>query len=119
MALSSEGAATMSASKPLPTLEVVRMVTKAEFSPEHVIMAAGNVTAVLQGYPGFISRSFSQQVDDSGVKSPTNWIDIVHWVNITAAVKAAERIIDTPQMQAFVATMESFDLNHYEAQLAE
>ena len=116
MALVSQVDATAASTSPLPTLEVVKLATKAEYTPEQVVEAAGNVTKVLQGYPGFISRTFSQQVNDDGVKSPTQWIDIVHWTNITAAVNAAKHIISTPEMKAFAATMESFDLQHYEAQ---
>ena len=86
--------------------------TKSEYTPAQVVALANNVTPILQSYPGFISRELSEDVRDQN-----HWIDIVHWTSLKDALSAAQRITNTPQMRAFVATMYSYTMYHFELKM--
>lgn len=90
--------------------EVVLFTTKKTVSTPQLITLAKQTNAILKTYPGFISRCLSQNVHHQHA-----WNDRVHWASLLDAQLAANKIIHTRQMKAYVATMLNYHMDHYTA----
>jgi hypothetical protein len=80
-------------------IEVVLFRAIAGTTPEHLQAAALAVTPVLASLPGFISREF-------GASGDGQFIDIVHWQDITCAKQTAEKVMNIPACGQFFGLIE-------------
>jgi len=90
-------------------LEVVIFSSKPKFSNQQIIKKAKSVTTILQSYPGFISRKFSEST-----KEKNQWLDIVHWASLHEALMAANKIAKTAQMEKFMSVMKGYKMYHFQ-----
>jgi antibiotic biosynthesis monooxygenase (ABM) superfamily enzyme len=68
-------------------IEVVISKVKPGYSREEVIESAEVLSAVVQKYPGFISRTLSV------AEASQEWVDIVYWTDMASAQQAAEAVM--------------------------
>ena len=90
---------TMNGEKMSQAIEVVVFRAKANVTPERMQTAALAVTPVLAGLPGFLSREF-------GASGDGQYIDIVHWKNLSSAKQAAEKVMSIPECGEFFSLIE-------------
>lgn len=90
-----------------PVLEVVIFTTKPNVNAKHVQQLAQQITPILAHYPGFIARHFGE---DS--KRANRWIDVVTWATLNDALAAAKHVVTQQPMQAFVNTMQNYQMYH-------
>jgi hypothetical protein len=93
--------------------EVVMFKTKKSYSAQKIVMIANAVTPILKSYPGFISRSLSENIKDG-----REWIDIVRWSSLGDAQLAAKAVVKRHEMKDFMATMQNYHMYHFQVKVA-
>ena len=89
-------------------LEVVIFTVNHNTSPAKVRDLAASITPLLHKYPGFISRTFGQNSQNSA-----QWVDVVRWRSQKDATFAAKNIIKSKSMKHFTAIMHHYDMYHF------
>lgn len=89
-------------------VEVVVFRLKADVQADDFLSAAQPTFDLLPSFDGYLSRELTSTADGT-------WIDIVHWTDMSSALKASEQFMANPIAQQFsdyidVDTMQMFHL---------
>lgn len=81
-----------------PVLEIVHFRLRAGAETAAFLHAAEGTGALLRRCPGFVRRMLTE---DRG-----HWADLVEWQDRTAALAAAEAVMQAPEFAAFMAMID-------------
>jgi hypothetical protein len=72
-----------------PVIELVVFKAKEGISKEQMQAAAESITPILAEMDGYASREIAVTIDGQ-------WTDIVHWIDLESAQKAAKSVMEIP-----------------------
>ena len=93
----------MTGMKETGVVEVVLVRAKPGVTDEQILEAADGLQREVEHFPGYIGRQVLKSEDGQ-------WLDIVDWVSLDDALRAAEAIMQRPIAQTYLSLVETESL---------